>query len=222
MRKAFWRGVGRIASSRGSANKRRKILEYLAIVAVKHKIDANEFLNCIVEAWNQEKAKCKQLVIRCRGKKRDTAVFLFTAGRVVLAQFPIPTEILQGKNELEGYMDMVHIKAAPVEEVANPRIKDLKTGMKGVSLKVRVIEIPEPNKVYTRHGTEAYVTNALVGDETGTTRMNLRNQQINMVSESNLIKIENGTVANFRGEGQLGIGKHGRITVVQDAERLSS
>jgi replication factor A1 len=185
---------------------------------VKQNIEANEFLNCIVEAWNREESKCKQLVIRCRGKTRGTAVFLFTAGHEVLAQFPIPTEVLQGKGKLESYMDIVYIKAAPVEEAANPKIKDLKTGMKGVNLKVRVIEIPEPNKVYTRLGTEAYVTNALVGDETGTIRMSLWNEQINMVSEIDLIKIENGTVASFRGKYQLRIGKHGRITVVQDVE----
>ena len=53
-------------------------------------------------------------------------------------------------------------------------------------------------------------------------RMNLWNRQINMVSQGDLIKIENGTVARFRGERQLRIGKHGKITVVQDTEPLAN
>ena len=223
MAKTFWRGLRKSTRGRGraSASKRQKILKYLAVIAAKHNLDANEFLNCIVEAWNQEESKCKQVNVRCRERKKDSAIFLFTTRHGVLAQFPIPTEILQGKNELEDYMDMVHIKVPSVEEAANPKIKDLKAGMKKVNLKTRVLEIPEPNKVYTRHGTMACVTNALVGDETGTIRMSLWNQQIDMVSEGDLIEIENGTVHRFRRERQLRIGKHGRITIVQDADDRS-
>ena len=222
MPKTFWRGLGSTTSRRGSASKRQKILKYLAIVAVKNNVDANEFLNCIGEAWAQEASKCGQVNVRCRERTKDSAIFLFTAGHEVLAQFPIPTEILQGKNELEDYMDMVHIKVPSVVEAADPEIKDLKAGMKKVNLKARVLEIPEPNMVYTKHGTVACVTNALVGDETGTIRMNLWNQQIDMVSEGDLIQIENGTVRRFRGERQLRIGRHGKITIVQDAESLAS
>jgi len=224
MAKTFWRGLGRTTRDRGrgSASKRQKILKYLAIIAVKHNVDAYELLNCIGEAWSQEESKCEQVTVRCRERTEDSAIFLFTTRHEVLAQFPIPTEILQGKDELEDYMGAVSAKALLAKKVANPKIRDLKAGMKKASLKARVLEIPEPNRVYTRHGTEAYVTNALIGDETGTIRMNLWNRQINMVSQGDLIKIENGTVAGFRGERQLRIGKHGKITVVQDAESLAS
>jgi replication factor A1 len=215
MQKKYWRGRGRLPNGVHS-HKDEKILGYLAMMVVKHKVDPNKLFNCIVKAWNQQQAECNQIMVRCRKKTRDSANFLFTANGEVLAQFPIPIQVLQGKNELQNYLSMVHIKAPPDKEVRDLRTKDLKSGMKKVNLKGRVLEIPEPNKVYTRHGTEAYVTNALVGDETGTIRMNLWNQQINMVSEGDLVKIENGTVASFRGERQLRIGKHGRITVVED------
>jgi len=220
MRKTFWRGLRRTAKSRGSVSKRRKILEYLAIIAAKHDVDASELLNCIWEAWDQKESRCRELTIKCRERTKDSAIFLFTAGREVVAQFPIPTEVLQRKNELEGYMDIIHLKPLSGED-ADFKIKDLKAGMKKVNLRAKVLEIPEPNRVYTRYGTEAYVSNALISDETGSIRMNLWNQQISMVSKGDLIKIENGTVARFRGERQLRIGKHGRIMVVQDAESLA-
>ena len=211
-----------MAGRRRGASKRQKILEYLAMLAVKYDIDATKFFNCIVEAWNQGESKCKQVNVWCRERTRDGAIFLFTAGLEVLAQFPIPTGILQGKNELEDYMKVVSAGAPSAKKVMNPKIRDLRAGMRKVSLRARVLEIPEPNRVYTRYGTVACVTNAVVGDETGTIRMNLWNRQINMVSKGDLIKIENGTVARFRGEHQLRIGKHGKITIVQDAESLAS
>jgi len=222
MPRTFWRGLGRTTRGRGSASKRQKILEYLAVIAVKHNIDANEFLNCIFEAWNQEKSECRQVNVRCRERKKDSAIFLFTTGHEVLAQFPVPTQILQGKNELEDYMKVVSARAPLAKKVMNPMVRDLRAGMKEVSLGARVLEIPEPNRVYTRHGTVACVTNALIGDETGTIRMNLWNRQIDMVSKGDLIRIENGTVARFRGKRQLRIGKHGKIAIVQDAESLAS
>ena len=54
MAKTFWRGLGRTTRDRGrgSASKRQKILKYLAIIAVKHNVDAYELLNCIGEAWS--------------------------------------------------------------------------------------------------------------------------------------------------------------------------
>lgn len=196
----------------------RKILEYLARVAVMYEIDSSKFFNCIVESWNQEKSECKPLITRCRKKTKDSAIFLFTAGRKVVAQFPIPTEILQGNNfQLEGYMKLVSARASSVKnfEVANPKIEDLKAGMKKVNLKARVLDVPRPKMVYTKWGTEAYISNALIADETGTIRMSLWNRQIYMVSKGDVVKIENGKVARFKGERQLRIGRSGKISVVQ-------
>lgn len=92
----------------------------------------------------------------------------------------------------------------------------LQAGMKKVSLKAMVLEVPERNRVYTRFGAEAYVANVLIGDETGRIRIALWNLQINKVSEGDIVMIENCRVVSFRGERQLRIGKHGKITVVKN------
>jgi replication factor A1 len=221
MRKKFWRGRGRLPN-RMHSHKEERILEYLAMMAVKYKIDSNEFFNCIVKAWNKGESGCKQLKVRCRKRMRDSAIFIFTAGYEVLAQFPISTRILKGENDLKNYMDNVCVKAPSVEGAANLKIKDLHARMKKVSLKARVLKVPERNMVYTRFGAEAYVANVLIGDETGRIRIALWNLQIDKVSEGDLIRIENCRVASFRGERQLRIGKHGKITVVKNAEYLSN
>jgi replication factor A1 len=195
----------------------RRVLEYVARIAVKHTINPSAFFNCIVDSWSKEEARCEELAIRCRKKTEDSAVFLFTRGGRVLAQFPIPTSILQGNNQLERLMKMIFSESSSARnlEVTNPKITDLKAGMKKVNLKARVLEIPEPKTVYTRFGTLACVSSALVGDETGTIRMSLWNQQISVVSKGDKISIENGKVANFRGERQLRIGKSGSLTVIE-------
>jgi replication factor A1 len=215
MRKKFWRGGGRLPKSMHS-HKDERILDYLAVMAVKYKIDSNKFFNCIVEAWNKGESGCGQVKVRCRKRMRDSAIFIFTVGCEVLAQFPISTKILNGKNDLKNYVDTVCIKAPQVEEAANLKIKDLQAGMKKVSLKARVLKVPERNMVFTRFGAEAYVANVLIGDETGRIRIALWNLQIDKVSEGDLIMIENCRVASFRGERQLRIGKHGKITVVKN------
>jgi len=73
----------------------------------------------------------------------------------------------------------------------------------------------EMGKVYTRSGTEAYVSNARIGDETGTIRMSLWNRQINIISRGDIIKIQNGTMTRFQGDPQLRIDKSRGLSVIE-------
>ena len=216
-RKPYWRDRRRIPS-RGSAYKHVKALEYLAILAVKNSVDAVEFFDSIVEAWKKDESQCKQLTVRCRERTRDSAVFLFIATHNTMAQFSVPTAVLQGdKSQLEPYVKNLASRAPSTEENANPQIKDLKAGMKKVNLKVKVLEIPEPNAIYTRSGIESHVSNVLVGDQTGTIRMCLWNEYIKTVSKHDVIEIENGEVSNYRGELQLRIRRNGNLSVIKRA-----
>ena len=217
MLKQVWRGRGRLPNSMHSYRDRR-ILEYLARIAMMHEVDSSGFFDCIVEAWNHKESECKQLVIRCRKKTNDSAIFLFTNVQKVVAQFPISTTILQGSNQLESYMrTMQPRRASSVKsyESANPRIENLKAGMKRINLKAKVLEIPKSKMVYTRSGNMVYVSNALIADETGSIRISLWNQQINIISEGDLINIKNGKVTRFRGERQLRIGRRGSLSVIE-------
>ena len=196
-----------------------RILENLARIAMLHKVDANVFFNRIVEAWNHEGSECEQLVIECRKRNKNSAIFLFTTGRKVVAQFPISTITLQGKNQLEGYAEAIFARISSVKnfEGVDSKIGDLKVGMKKVSLKAEVLEIPKSKIVFTRYGTTACVSNALIRDETGSIKISLWNQQINTVHEGDVIDVKNGTVTWFSGERQLRLGRSGSLCVTECA-----
>lgn len=216
MNKQIWRGRGRRSNGMHSY-KNGRILEYLARIAMMHKIDSNEFFNCVIEAWNNEESKCKQLAIRCCSRTKNSAIFLFSDGQKVVAQFSIPITILQGKNQLEGYAKVISAKTSSVKNLkgVNLKIRDLKAGMKGIDLKAEVLNISKPKMIYTRHGTNAYLSNVLIRDETGSIKLSLWNQQINVVHEGDTIHIKNGIVSWFRGEQQLKLGRNGSLNVIE-------
>jgi ssDNA-binding replication factor A large subunit len=100
-------------------------------------------------------------------------------------------------------------------KVKHPRIGDLKSGMKRIDLKARILEIPRPRSVITRFGGFAMVTNASIADETGIIQLPLWNKQIDTVSVGDTIRVENARVVTFRGERQLRVGRGGQLSVIE-------
>jgi replication factor A1 len=93
-------------------------------------------------------------------------------------------------------------------------IKDLRNGMRRVSVEAKVVEKGEPREVRSRYKDETYkVADARIEDETGSIKLTLWNEQIDQVEVNNTVKIENGYVTSFRGEVQLNVGKFGTMIV---------
>jgi len=96
----------------------------------------------------------------------------------------------------------------------NLEIKDLRDGMKRVSVEGRVVEKGNTREVRSKYKDETYrIADAMVADETGSIKLTLWNEQIDQVDVDNIIKIENGYVTSFRGEIQLNVGKFGKMTI---------
>jgi replication factor A1 len=96
----------------------------------------------------------------------------------------------------------------------NLKVKELRDGMKRVSIQARVTEKSDPREVLSRFKDETYkVATATIADETGTIKLTLWNDQISQVSVNDTIKVENGYVTSFKGEIQLNIGRYGTLTV---------
>jgi replication factor A1 len=194
-----------------------KTLETLARIVLRNGIDPDAFFIALVDAWKQNETTCQEMTINCRKKKQDSAIFLFTIGQKVMGQFSVPKHILQKNNPLKQYIETLPPKTFSIKKpiVKNPKINDLEQRMKHVNLKARVIETPKPRLVYTRFGTQAYVSNVLLGDETGTIKLSLWNQHIKKVSVNDVVTIENANVTRFRGERQLRLRKNSALTVIE-------
>jgi replication factor A1 len=99
-------------------------------------------------------------------------------------------------------------------EKMSVKIKELRDGMKRVNVKATVTEKSDPREVMSRFKDQTYrVATAIVTDETGTVKLTLWNDQIEMVNVNDTVRIENGYVTSFRGEIQLNVGKFGTLTV---------
>jgi replication factor A1 len=96
------------------------------------------------------------------------------------------------------------------------QIKDLKNGMRDVSVEAEVVEKSAPRQVLSRYKDEMYnVATAVISDGTGSIKLTLWNEQINNVDINDTVKINKGYVTSFKGEIQLNVGKYGTLDVIK-------
>jgi replication factor A1 len=193
--------------------------EYLAFLSTKYEVDADSLFHALISAEENRKSKCGNLSIECRGKQRNKIILLITKDSKVVAQFPVSREfLLEQNNPIKDAQKADVLCRHLMKKDREPKslqIKDLRIGMKKVSLKAEVIEIAKPMLVFTRFGNYATVTNALIADKTGQIKLCLWNEQIDSISIGETIQIENASISTFRGERQLRIGKKGILHSVE-------
>src|SRR4030042_2240335 len=201
--------------------KKSTLGQHLALLSVKYNIYPNEVFQALITARNNEKAVCGNLTVEYRGKVKGETIFLITKESSVVAQFRVAEEFLLRKdNPFESWMstDKIRKKIAKQNtESIYTSIHDLRAGMKRVNLKAEVIEIPKPAQVHTQFGNPVMVVNALVGDDTGKTKLCLWEGQIGTIAVGNNIELKNAQVCVFRGERQLRLGKNGVLNVLPSA-----
>jgi replication factor A1 len=138
----------------------------------------------------------------------------------VVAQFRVSESFLSERdNPLRKFMGCDRIRrylARKADAFQSGFIGGLRVGMSHVNLNAMVLEIPEPTYVYTRFGNNAVVTNAVIGDETGTIKLCLWNEQIGGISVGDNIQIKNARTFAFKGEKQLRVGNKGSLRVQQE------
>jgi replication factor A1 len=201
-------------------SKAEPAFEYLALLSVKYEVHPDKLYHALNMAEEHNKSECGDLEIRCRGKTKDKAVFLILKDSRVVAQFPIFKESLLNQNHPKDPIETDKIRRLLAEKTRrtfSSTIRDLKKGMTRINLTAKVLNITEPSTVYTRYGNSARVASALIGDETGTIKLCLWNDQISSISAGNVIQIRNARTSIFRGEKQLNLGKRGLLNCVDNS-----
>ena len=222
MRSTLWFGRGRPPGKHHS-HSAMKGIEYLARISIKHGIDPDELFARLIDAWKNKKSKCEGMMIECREKTNDHGIFLLTNGDCWFAQFQLTEYFLTEVNPLKEYVKKMpaRVRSLTKNNSARLKIKDLFTGQKNVTVKARVNQISKPQLVFTRFGTQAYVSNIIIGDDTENIELSLWNNQVATISEGDIIQIKNGYVASFMGKKQLRIGRRGTISIMEDEEFVS-
>jgi replication factor A1 len=194
--------------------------EYLAFLSVKYSVDPDKLFQALVSTKEREKVLRGSLSIECRGRIGDEKIFLMMDDSTVVAQFRVSESFLSERgNPLRKFMGCDRIRrylAKKADALRSSFIGGLRVGMRHVNLNAMVLEIPEPTYVYTRFGNNAVVTNAVIGDATGTIKLCLWNEQIGCISVGDNIQIKNACMFAFKGEKQLRIGRKGTLSVGQE------
>ncbi len=95
------------------------------------------------------------------------------------------------------------------------QVRDLRDGMRRVDSEGEITEISDPRTVNLRTGGEARVADTMLKDDTGTIKLSLWDDQIDMVKVGSKVRVTNGYTNSFRGELRLNVGKYGRLEVLE-------
>jgi hypothetical protein len=200
------------------------IADYVYFLAVKYEVGFARFVEGLIHARDNHEVSCGKLLIECRHKAVEHDVFLITNDDKVVAQFFVPKYFLNQPNQFgepTGNHLLKRITAQNIQE--NPKqIRDLRFGMKRISIKARVLNVPKATVVFTRYGEHARVTNALIADKTGTIKLCLWNERADAISVNSVVHITNANVTKFRGEKQITLGKNARLDMIESTGFPSS
>jgi len=201
--------------------KNTSTIEYLAFLSAKYEVDPDRLFYALILAEENKKSVCGDLTIEVRGETRDKIMFLILTNSEVVSQLSVFKQLLlENGHPIRDFMETDKIRrflAKRAEKSPVLPIRDLRSGMKQISLKAKVLEISKANVVCTRYGNYASVANALIKDETGTIKLSLWNEQIGRISAGDTIQIENARAITFRGQRHLNVGKKGLLSTVDES-----
>ena len=92
------------------------------------------------------------------------------------------------------------------------KVEKLTPDSRQVNIKAKVVKKGEPRETISRKdGTAHKVADVLAGDETGSVYLSLWDDNIEKVSDGDVIEIKNGYISLFRGSMRLNIGRDGTL-----------
>ncbi len=195
-------------------------LWYLIWISKKYNLEVHKFFKSFLDAWAHEKSSYKGISIQCRQKTENDGTFLITQDQKVITQLRLTKATL----EHLPYVDLEKIPwdktglVRKIEKLKNidMKIKDVTSKVKWANLNAKVIKKPIARIVYSRFDNNPLgLSTSTISDDTGSIKMPLWNNQINMVSIGDTIQIENGRIKTFRGELQVSVGKAGKLKITK-------
>lgn len=94
------------------------------------------------------------------------------------------------------------------------KIAEIDREMNNVEVEGEIISLSSPVSVRTKFGNKK-VANGKIKDDSGEIDISLWNEQADMFTVGDKVKITNGYVKEFRGKLQIGVGRNGKIEKVE-------
>jgi len=202
--------------------KKPTLEDQLAYISAQQEVYPMELFQAMVQAKVKGKAKAQDLNVEYRGSYNEQAVFLITKKGEVVAQFRVPEDFLKQRDiSFDNWTETSRVRREIAKQIPAPshlKIEDLRVGMKKINLIGEVLQTQAPSKVHTQFRTDALVSNAVLGDETGKVLLCLWDKQVNSVAVGDCVEVRNAHVAMFKNEKQLRLGKKGTVTVLEKTE----
>jgi ssDNA-binding replication factor A large subunit len=152
---------------------------------------------------------------------------MFSVGRDWMAQADISDDSVEKLRnppaQLSAYIRLVQERedSNKLDAKGVKRIRDLRVGLRNVSLTAVVVKKSEVRAVTSRDGIPLLVCTATLSDDTGEITLSIWNNQIGTVFEGDRIEIRGARVRSFRGQIQLSLGKASGLTILKRAKKIS-
>jgi len=189
-----------------SRQDKRKI-DYLFMLSRRYDLSFEKLMDAIVGAEDRGKSKCGDLDIERRTRTEEGSIFLIESDEELLTQIRLEEELFERLTHGElSYKPQVsrQEKENRNRDKDNLNISDLRVGMKRVLLEGEVTDKSPSRKVNSRFSNAPLdVATITVEDKTGSIRMSLWNEQIDLVSVGDKIRVDNARVGTYGGKKQL-------------------
>lgn len=97
------------------------------------------------------------------------------------------------------------------------KIESLTPNSRNVNIIAKVVSKSEPRSVGSQYDRSQHqLAESLIADDTGAIQLVLWDENINKVSEGDIVKISNAFVKVFRGKMQLNLGRYGKIEISEE------
>jgi replication factor A1 len=217
--------IGMYSELRGRHRSKSKsqygCLKSIVKIASKHDVDPGQLVDALVEAWESTVSHCGRLKIALRAVNPESATFLITKEENVIWQSQVHLEGIRNPEVLKHHIQDIPVPR-PSERERYQKVQqvgNLRFGMKGIDVTAKIIDVPPITPVVTRWGSECYVSNVKIADDTGSIRLSLWNGQVDKVRVGDDVELMNCYVSRFAGQPQLRLRRKSTMSVISHRPR---
>jgi replication factor A1 len=206
---------------RSKSNSHYRCLQSLVKIARKHDVDPGQLVDALVDAEENRVSHCGRLKITLRAVNPESATFLITREENVVWQSKVKLEGIRNPEVLKNHIPDIPL-AGPTEREQYQKVQqvgNLRFGMKGIDVTAKIVEVPPIKPVISRWGSQCYVSNVKIADETGSIRLSLWNNRVDKVHVGDEVELMNCYVSRYAGQPQLRLRRKSTLAVINSFQQ---